>query len=126
MSGVSSITEERSKESTPAGTVAYVAPERYFAYGPGTKEEKMEIAKKSDVFSFGVLLWEILERRAPFEGVKNDAIRFLIRSGQPLPAPERTANVPPSYVKLLKVCNNGDPHVRPSFAKIAGHLINMK
>eukprot|EP00118_Oscarella_pearsei_P023960 m.294466 g.294466 ORF g.294466 m.294466 type:complete len:127 (+) comp40748_c1_seq15:135-515(+) len=126
MSGVSSITEERSKESTPAGTVAYVAPERYFAYGPGTKEEKMEIAKKSDVFSFGVLLWEILERRAPFEGVENDTIRFLIKSGEPLPAPQTTGNVPPSYIELLKVCSSKDPHVRPSFAKVIDQMISMK
>jgi serine/threonine protein kinase len=37
--------------------------------------EDMEWALKLDVWSFGVTLWEILERRRPFEGLSQNAVQ---------------------------------------------------
>ena len=70
MTNVSSVTQYRQEGQTPGGTVTYIAPERYqsVTYGTEDGKEKREIAKKSDVFSYGILLWEIKERDRPYEG----------------------------------------------------------
>eukprot|EP00118_Oscarella_pearsei_P019839 m.213175 g.213175 ORF g.213175 m.213175 type:complete len:667 (+) comp39784_c0_seq19:145-2145(+) len=118
MTGVSSITQERNEGSIPAGTVAYISPERYEVetYGSGSKEEKMEIAKKSDVFSYGVLLWKIRERKCPFEGMDSKVIQHKIRSGETLPL--GNGNAPESYNNLLINCAAFRPADRPSFSDI--------
>ena len=55
----------------PCGTVTHIAPERYseHPYGDGDEEDVViDLAKKSDVYSYGVLLWEIRERCHPYQG----------------------------------------------------------
>eukprot|EP00118_Oscarella_pearsei_P011870 m.83081 g.83081 ORF g.83081 m.83081 type:complete len:1379 (+) comp36330_c0_seq5:480-4616(+) len=120
MTNVSSITQDRSNGSKPAGTVAYLAPERYHAYGPGSKEEKTEVAKKSDVFSYGVVLWEIRERLYPYNDMSNEAIRLLVKSGDRLP--QGTANAPHGYNKLIKDCSAFHPAERPLFNEVLERL----
>ena len=71
MSGVSSITIVRKEGSVPSGTVTHISPERYseHPYGDGDeKDVRIDLAKKSDVYSYGVLLWEIRERKHPYQG----------------------------------------------------------
>ena len=71
MSNVSSVTQYREEGQTPGGTVTYIAPERYqsVTHGAEDGEEKRKIAKRSDVFSYGILLWEIKERDRPYKGI---------------------------------------------------------
>ena len=70
MAGVSNLTSHRSDESTPSGTVAYIAPERYRSvpYESENERARIEEARKTDVYSYGVLLWEIREKSRPYEG----------------------------------------------------------
>eukprot|EP00118_Oscarella_pearsei_P008027 m.40396 g.40396 ORF g.40396 m.40396 type:complete len:663 (+) comp32964_c0_seq1:147-2135(+) len=124
MSEVSSVTEDRSDGSSPGGTVAYIAPERYEAYGDGSKEEKREAAKKSDVFSYGVLLWEIKERTFPFEGMSKKIVQHKIRSGDKLP--EGIVAAPNGFRRLIEACSAFDTRSRPSFATVVLCMINIK
>eukprot|EP00118_Oscarella_pearsei_P010478 m.64538 g.64538 ORF g.64538 m.64538 type:complete len:655 (+) comp35260_c0_seq3:197-2161(+) len=121
MANVSSVTTDRSDKSNPAGTVAYIAPERYEADCSGSREEKVEVAKKSDVFSFGVLLWEIQERKYPFEDMIKDVIRFHIKSGGKLP--KGGVDAPKGYNKLVKSCSAFDPASRPDFQSVIKRLL---
>ena len=138
MSGVSSITIVRQTDSPPSGTVTHIAPERYSRrpYGAGDDDVVRKVlAKKSDVYSYGVLLWEIRERKHPYQGqvivfiglayycsylrlgTDRDTIRYLVRTGEKLPEGE-ALNVPPFFDDLMTKCTQFDPHNRPMFDDI--------
>ena len=71
MAGISSVTTLRPDSSHMlGGTVTHIAPERYRdrPYGDGDDRSKLDLARKADVYSYGVLLWEIRESRLPYQG----------------------------------------------------------
>ncbi len=55
---------------TPAayfgGTLAYMSPEQLEAYNPAHERRPDEIDGRADVYSLGMLLWELLTRTRPF------------------------------------------------------------
>eukprot|EP01025_Chloroclados_australasicus_P049522 TRINITY_DN5645_c0_g3_i1.p1 TRINITY_DN5645_c0_g3~~TRINITY_DN5645_c0_g3_i1.p1 ORF type:complete len:1007 (+),score=141.35 TRINITY_DN5645_c0_g3_i1:521-3541(+) len=92
----------------PNGTPSYMAPEMF----NGTK-----VDEKCDVYSIGVILWECLTRRKPW----NEHSRFaqIIMSvaimGERLRIPEDT---PPVLKRLIERCWDADPCRRPSTQEI--------
>ena len=70
MAAVSAVTSYQSAGSMPRGTVAYIAPERYRIdpHEGGARRVKIDEARKADVYSYGVLLWEIREKKRPYKG----------------------------------------------------------
>ncbi|KAF0476163.1 kinase-like protein [Gigaspora margarita] len=87
------------------------------------RKQAIQRNKKSDIYSFGVILWEISSGRPPFESVKisggtnirDIAILIQIRQGireQPI---EGTPN---SYIQLYKRCWDYNPDLRPSIEEI--------
>eukprot|EP00118_Oscarella_pearsei_P020990 m.233295 g.233295 ORF g.233295 m.233295 type:complete len:442 (+) comp40086_c0_seq35:2131-3456(+) len=117
MANVSSLTKARPEGNIPSGTLACIAPERYEpeTYGTYDGEEKTEVAKKSDVYCFGVLLWEIRERERPFQGMAPVTIHLYVQSGQKFP--KGIEEAPCGYNDLLEKCVNFDPTKRPLFAE---------
>ena len=41
-----------------------------------------EVDKKSDVYSFAIVLWELLTRRIPWDGLNKEQIERNVRSGE--------------------------------------------
>uniref|UniRef100_A0A8C5UXC1 Vascular endothelial growth factor receptor 2 n=1 Tax=Microcebus murinus TaxID=30608 RepID=A0A8C5UXC1_MICMU len=79
---------------------------------------------QSDVWSFGVLLWEIFSLGAsPYPGVKIDE-EFCrrLKEGTRMRAPDYTT--PEMYQTMLD-CWHGDPDQRPTFSELVGHLGNL-
>ena len=82
-----------------------------------------QFSAKSDVWSFGVTLWEILSRRQPFEDktiyqVKEEVLRHKLR----LPLFPKW---PEMFRNLLVSCWRTDPQLRPDFNTIASWVENM-
>ena len=80
-------------------------------------------SEKADVFSYGIILWEIASREPPFKRIffiNSDlsglqvSIEVLNNDLRP-PIPKKT---PESYVKLMRRCWDRDPVKRPSFKDI--------
>ena len=125
------------------GTMQYTAPEliNRSLRSRSSDVDLLEISKKVDVYSFGVTLWEILERRRPFEGLDALAIQ-----GMWLNAPytaHRTANFPKlniptdardpiklkvyrSLSDLIDDCLRLDAAQRPSFKDVLTRLKEIK
>lgn len=72
--------------------------------------------EKADVYSFGVLVWEILTRQTPYSGIPSLAVAFGVGSGTlSLPIP---SSCPPLFATLLQRCWERDHHDRPSFKDV--------
>ena len=86
----------------------------------------------SDVFSFGVIMWEILTRRVPWDGETTWAIVGKVQGGARMPleremfdlddVDESLQSTVDEYVELLKACWAQEWRERPDFVHIAQKL----
>jgi serine/threonine protein kinase/Tol biopolymer transport system component len=88
------------------GTAAYMSPEQ-------ARGKKVD--RRSDLWSFGVVLWEMLTGSSPFGGATvSDTIASVLRSELDWSA--LPAETPPSARRLLRRCLQRDVHSRLSDA----------
>lgn len=88
------------------GTPAYMAPERVEGAPPD---------RRSDVYSLGVILYELLSAALPFEGKTPLAMATARLQGPALPMPER-ADLPARLREFVMACLDRDPDGRPATA----------
>ncbi|KAL7055035.1 hypothetical protein AAHC03_024279 [Spirometra sp. Aus1] len=109
--GVAKEFTENSTKMSFAGTVAWMAPEIM---------RNDPCSFKVDVWSFGVLLWEILTCEVPYYGVDYGALIYGVASSElRLPIP---TTCPTEFRVLMKQCWHIKPRCRPSFRQIISHL----
>ncbi|KAG8436181.1 hypothetical protein GDO86_007329 [Hymenochirus boettgeri] len=82
--------------------------------------QTQKFTTKSDVWSFGVLLWELMTRGAPpYPDVDPyDITRYLYR-GRRLPQPEYC---PDTLYSLMLMCWSPQPDERPSFSQLVSEM----
>ncbi|EGD79312.1 TKL protein kinase [Salpingoeca rosetta] len=109
------------------GTPLYMAPEAL----TGDK-----YSFEADIFSFGVLMWEVATQRPPdlieqekgsdFRGPLLATLVRLLGEGKRLRfTAEDEATVPEWYKNLIKLCVAEDPQERPSFSQLCTHHLSM-
>ncbi|XP_078740944.1 mitogen-activated protein kinase kinase kinase 13-like isoform X1 [Lampetra fluviatilis] len=109
--GTSKEMSDKSTKMSFAGTVAWMAPEVI---------RNEPVSEKVDIWSFGVVLWELLTGEVPYRDVDSSAIIWGVGSNSlHLPVP---ASCPDGFSLLLQQCWNSKPRNRPSFRQILLHL----
>ncbi|VDD88099.1 unnamed protein product [Enterobius vermicularis] len=99
------------------GIIAYTAPELLAEY-------KNSIKFQADVWSFGVLIWELIMRRDPYKDLDSvDIIRGAECGGLGLPVPNK---LPKDLQCLLKQCWKTVPGKRPTFDNILERFETLK
>ena len=64
--------EGASAESFFGGSLAYMSPEQLEAFDPAHSREPDELKASSDIYSLGIILWELLFGQRPFPDQVND------------------------------------------------------
>ena len=76
--------------------------------------------EKSDVYSYGMVLWEIYARCFPWTGLKAQQIMYQVTIK--LARPEIPSSMPDDVRELMQRSWAPEPSARPSFAEIAREL----
>jgi eukaryotic-like serine/threonine-protein kinase len=96
------------KEGSTVGTAAYMSPEQV---------QGQEIDHRSDLFSLGVLLYELFSGQLPFKGVHETALMYEIVNVDAPPMTSLKPEIDPSLDAIVLECLEKDPNERMQSAK---------
>ncbi|MFZ2054522.1 MAG: protein kinase [Candidatus Aminicenantales bacterium] len=91
------------QEGTTMGTVTYMSPEQ-------ARGEKVD--RRTDIWSFGVVLYEILSGELPFKGEHEQSIVYAILKEKPKPITDIKADIPVSIEQVVYRALEKDPDKR--------------
>ncbi|XP_074363970.1 uncharacterized protein LOC141704666 [Apium graveolens] len=98
------------------GTLPWMAPELLH----GSIDE---VSEKVDVFSFGIVLWELLTGEEPYRGMHDvHIIGGIMNNNLRPPVPD---SCDPEWRSLMERCWSEYPSERPSFTEVVSQLQNM-
>jgi serine/threonine protein kinase/TolB-like protein/Tfp pilus assembly protein PilF len=105
------------QEGKILGTPSYMSPEQLRGH---------PVDEKSDLFSFGLMLHEMLAGTLPFAG-QNSAERIAaVMRDPPTPVAVARPDVPPGLVRLIEACLEKQPEARPTTAEVRDRLAALQ
>ncbi|XP_066165688.1 serine/threonine-protein kinase STY8 isoform X2 [Oryza sativa Japonica Group] len=108
--GVSRLRSQGGEMTAETGTYRWMAPE-VINHKP--------YDHKADVFSFAIVLWELVTTKIPYENLTPLQAALGVRQGMRMEIPPK---VHPRLSKLIERCWDENPHVRPLFSEITVEL----
>lgn len=91
------------KEGSTVGTAGYMSPEQV---------QGQDTDHRSDIFSYGVLLYELLTGQLPFKGVHETALAYEIVNVDPAPMSSIKPDIDPNLDSIILECLEKDPRER--------------
>jgi len=85
------------------GTVAYMSPEQ-------AQGKKLDF--RSDIFSLGVIIYEMVTGRRAFPGASGASMLVALLRDEPMPIADLRTGVPPDLERLISRCLRKDPERR--------------
>jgi hypothetical protein len=105
--GLAGIAEDIGREELRAGTPAYMAPEQISG---------KEVTTKSDIYSLGLVLYELFTGKRAFRGNSLDELIDQQTRQAPEPISSIVKDIDPLIEKIVFRCIEKDPEKRPSSA----------
>jgi tetratricopeptide (TPR) repeat protein len=99
------------KAGTTLGTAAYMSPEQ---------TQGAAVDHRSDIWSLGVVLYEMVTGETPFKGDYEQAVIYSILNEKPEPVSSMRADVPPELDRIINKTLAKNPEER---YQTAGHLM---
>ncbi len=110
--GLAAIDEARSGNpritgsTVTLGSPAYMSPEQF--------RDPRSVTPHSDIWSCGVMLYELLSGVLPFTGATVGAVAIAVSTEAPVPLDARVPTLPPALTATIMSCLLKDPARRPS------------
>eukprot|EP00026_Physarum_polycephalum_P017687 Phypoly_transcript_18994.p1 GENE.Phypoly_transcript_18994~~Phypoly_transcript_18994.p1 ORF type:complete len:224 (+),score=30.64 Phypoly_transcript_18994:1-672(+) len=98
---------------TQCGTVAWTAPEIFSG---------SHYSEKADIYSFGIILWELIYRKKPWDGLNAMRIIHEVELGNRPPTHYVPTDTPLQITKLMEACWGYESEKRPSITEILATL----
>jgi len=112
----STVTLPLTADGVVMGTVPYMAPEQI---------EGREADARSDIFAFGVVLYELIAGTRPFAGETQANLVASILKEEPRPLIELQAQTPPGLADVVRTCLEKDPDKRWQSARDIRHALAL-
>jgi len=96
------------KEGSTVGTAGYMSPEQI---------QGQDVDHRSDIFSLGILLYELFTGQLPFKGVHETALLYEIVNVDPPPMAAVKPEIDPELDRIVLECLDKDPNERTQSAK---------
>ena len=109
----------------PVGTMLWMAPEMLEPPLEGSPPPIGYSGDKVDVYSLGIVLWELLTWRVPWAGgeiSKQEVIDSVVRRGERLPIPDDCSE---SFRELISSMWGTSPKDRPEMSVVAHKLVHV-
>ncbi len=106
------------REGSTVGTAGYMSPEQI---------QGQDVDHRSDIFSFGVVLYEMFTGQLPFRGVHETALAYEIVNVDAAPMSTVKPDIDPNLDAIVLDCLEKDPKERcQSVAEVARSLRRVK
>jgi serine/threonine protein kinase len=106
------------KADTTMGTIYYISPEQ---------AQGAEVDQRSDLFSLGVILYELLTRQLPFKGEYEAAILYSLINEEPEPLARYKASTPEALQRIVDKALKKDSSTRyQSAAEVLADLKGLQ
>ncbi len=111
--GLAKVKHETGSQSSVAkgGTVLWLAPELF--------DDEPKITTASDIYSFGMVLWELVTRALPYAKWRSDVAGIRIAQGKKEEIP---GDCPPGLKAIIESCWETLPAKRPTAVQVVERL----
>jgi len=106
---------DQPRENTAIGSLPYMSPEQV---------RGEEVDHRSDIWALGVVLYEMLTGKRPFDGETDAAVLHAILHNEPTPARDVQKEAPAALEEIVNKCLAKDPDLR--YQHIDEVLVDLK